>query len=1202
MRDKSRDDEDEKVTLAKYCSTKTGLAWQDYVARITSENFKGDEICLIALANVFDVRIYLWKTEGDYRVPLHFFPSGKKSRDHFLKILNIYSIGNSFYSLLKLDESKPAASETRHHHHLLHQPAVGSSEPQPLEIQSRDTFPQFENNQTQLEEFAEIKNTKDSRFKYFVRKDKVQISFFENFLVVGTQKKFVVIPWQLLWVQDTNSQLEVNLKTPFSTFNLRSYKETKNWAGTILKLKAETSTLTRYLWFRYPDNGDIYEGSVQDGKRQGNGSQRSQANEYTYSGDWNNDKFHGYAVVKYGNELRYEGTWENGFPVGKGTMTFPTGETYRGDIAGLVSKDGVMATPIRNGIGLYTFDNGRSHYFGHWKVDQRDGRGRQVMSNGDLYLGNWREEKLEGVAVAVFNSKIAYSGIWSQGKQKQGYMAYENGDVYLGKWDYSSRDTVKDYFNGARYQISMILEDVSHPFGAKIRDEIAHFVNSPMMEATLVDETKILLERISAEISLYLKLEISELIELVPIQRLCHLMIFPKIYRYVIRWYKLKYDRQDYMYFRYTDTKDDVNKQKHAHHYPREAVRILKSLPDLQSPLEKYNVMMQVMQLMRPYLQIQRNSKLKDSLSGKVVLLPKTPSSLIYLLKKANLKRIFSELKFLMDFRGFLPTFNEFNLSLLSETDIDFPIPNLKSFEETIQLVNVIIAMEEQLPEIEDEAEVAGYRDPHLEGWNPRENSLESEYCIPQYCHSLVRLPSVSSVFYDFLWQKCSRELHFALNMHWQLSTMRERYSKNPKGLQPSTMSLNFLENLGNFWKTQGISFENQLNFVKKLENLTQITLKGILEELNSQLPAAKLYLPIFRSMSPYHIILRIPPSEAKIFNSKTAPVLLFMEILVSQTKKLGSDNLEEEAQILLNDFDQKKNSLPAPQVVPKSTNEKNWPFGEYYHEKRERIRRESPYGSLPNWDLVAVIMKRDNCVNEATAMQFIENFHQIFIKEHLDIFVRPYRIVLTTMDTALIEVLKDVISFSSLRKYLGLSDLTGYFIQRYGAVGTVGFNKAQMNFVQSLAGYSLVSYFLQVKDRHNENLMIDTEGHLVHIDFAFSIGSYPGEKGIISLVGPLEPEFKMTTEYVKFMGEKFSEFVHLMKKGFLAIRKYHHELWWLVHNLDIGEQDFYHRFKLNLTDEECDAFVESLIQHSLNHIGTIGTDIVNYYWKGIQY
>lgn len=49
---------------------------------------------------------------------------------------------------------------------------------------------------------------------------------------------------------------------------------------------------------------------------------------------------------------------------------------------------------------------------------------------------------------------------------------------------------------------------------------------------------------------------------------------------------------------------------------------------------------------------------------------------------------------------------------------------------------------------------------------------------------------------------------------------------------------------------------------------------------------------------------------------------------------------------------------------------------------------------------------------------------------------------------------------------------------------------------MKSLAGYCLVTYFLQVKDRHNGNILLHRDGYIIHIDFGFFLSNAPG-KGV---------------------------------------------------------------------------------------------------------
>ncbi len=95
-----------------------------------------------------------------------------------------------------------------------------------------------------------------------------------------------------------------------------------------------------------------------------------------------------------------------------------------------------------------------------------------------------------------------------------------------------------------------------------------------------------------------------------------------------------------------------------------------------------------------------------------------------------------------------------------------------------------------------------------------------------------------------------------------------------------------------------------------------------------------------------------------------------------------------------------------------------------------------------------------------------------------------PYEVLPLSHEAGIIECVKDAITIDELRKK--------------GSSLTVLLNtKAKKkNFMYSLVGYSLVTYFLQVKDRHNGNIMIRSDGSILHIDYGFFMTNMPG-KGV---------------------------------------------------------------------------------------------------------
>jgi len=155
-------------------------------------------------------------------------------------------------------------------------------------------------------------------------------------------------------------------------------------------------------------------------------------------------------------------------------------------------------------------------------------------------------------------------------------------------------------------------------------------------------------------------------------------------------------------------------------------------------------------------------------------------------------------------------------------------------------------------------------------------------------------------------------------------------------------------------------------------------------------------------------------------------------------------------------------------------------------------------------------------------------------------------------------------------------------------------FVQAQKKFTESLAGYSLISYLFQLKDRHNDNILIDAEGHLIHIDFGFYLQFTPG--GIKFENAP----FKFTNDYLEIIGGQDSDLFYyfrvLLINSFNVLKRYYDEIVasiQLIKNSDLinfqnfdieSFKDRFHRF---LSDKERELQVDWLIQESLNSLST---------------
>lgn len=258
-----------------------------------------------------------------------------------------------------------------------------------------------------------------------------------------------------------------------------------------------------------------------------------------------------------------------------------------------------------------------------------------------------------------------------------------------------------------------------------------------------------------------------------------------------------------------------------------------------------------------------------------------------------------------------------------------------------------------------------------------------------------------------------------------------------------------------------------------------------------------------------------------------------------------------------------------------------------------------------------AIFKVGDDCRQDVLALQLIAAFRGIFNSVGLDVYVYPYRVTATAPGCGVIDVLPNSIS----RDMLGRENVNGlheYFVTKYGGEHSVRYQEARSEFVKSMAAYSVISYLMQFKDRHNGNIMVDDKGHILHIDFGFLFDISPG--GVRFERAP----FKLTPEMLAVMGgdnpqssQAYRWFEELTVKAFLCSRQYCSKLLHLVSlMLDSGlpcfkpqtMKNLKDRFRLELSEKEAAEFMVGCIKKSAANFSTKVYDEFQLLTNGIPY
>lgn len=171
---------------------------------------------------------------------------------------------------------------------------------------------------------------------------------------------------------------------------------------------------------------------------------------------------------------------------------------------------------------------------------------------------------------------------------------------------------------------------------------------------------------------------------------------------------------------------------------------------------------------------------------------------------------------------------------------------------------------------------------------------------------------------------------------------------------------------------------------------------------------------------------------------------------------------------------------------------------------------------------------------------------------------------------------------------------------------------EARWNFLRSVAGYSLVTFLLQIKDRHNANILILGDGSQAHIDFSFILDISPARD-----INFERAPFKLTSEMLVLMdgasvdNAGFKLLEQIITDGYMQIRQFKSLYLSLIQSYQ--DQDLAcfkkktvrklkKRLQFDKSDQKALAFIHKQIHMAVNALSTRLYDVAQSMQQGIAY